>query len=135
MGPRNMRSAFVELLRHEVACGRLDIDDLPLAAEQFVSMCKGFSDLERRFGAEADPERNRERIEGAVEVFEEHVAQRARVVRGALAAELWPGGAHRARRCGRERARLRRFDPGETGREVLYVRDLRLDLQRGGRLP
>lgn len=68
-GPRNMRSAFVELLRHEVACGRLNIEDLPLAAEQFVSMCKGFSDLERRFGAEADPERNRERIEGAVEVF------------------------------------------------------------------
>ncbi|MXO82438.1 TetR family transcriptional regulator [Altererythrobacter aestiaquae] len=68
-GPRNMRAEFVVMLQSEVEAGRLQIDDLPLAAEQFVSMCKGFSDLERRFGAEADPERNRERIEGAVAVF------------------------------------------------------------------
>ena len=68
-GPRNMRARFVALLRSEVEQGRLVIEDLPLAAEQFVSMCKGFSDLERRFGAEADPERNRERIESAVDVF------------------------------------------------------------------
>lgn len=68
-GPRNMRAAFVALLRFEVESGRLQIDDLPLAAEQFVSMCRGFGDLERRFGAEVDPERNRERIEGAVNVF------------------------------------------------------------------
>ena len=32
-------------------------------------MCKGMGDLERRFGAPADPQRNRERIAGAVEVF------------------------------------------------------------------
>ncbi len=74
-GPRNMRAHFVNFLRHEVESDRLQIDDLPLAAEQFVSMCKGFSDLERRFGAEADAERNRERIEGAVDVFMQVYAQ------------------------------------------------------------
>lgn len=68
-GPRNMRSNFVEMLRLEVAAGRLQIEDLALAAEQFVSMCKGFGDLERRFGATNDPERTQERIEGAVDVF------------------------------------------------------------------
>lgn len=68
-GPRRMRAAFVELLRVEVEAGGLAIDDLPLAAEQFVSMCKGFADLERKFGAGNDEERNRERIEGAVGVF------------------------------------------------------------------
>ena len=64
-----MRAAFAEMLRMEVEAGALAIDDLPLAAEQFVSMCKGFADLERHFGAEIDAERNRERIEGAVDVF------------------------------------------------------------------
>ncbi|MFZ1741241.1 MAG: TetR/AcrR family transcriptional regulator [Pontixanthobacter sp.] len=68
-GPRNMRTTFVTLLRVEVESGRMAIDDLPLAAEQFVSMCRGFGDLERRFGAGTDPERDRERIEGAVDVF------------------------------------------------------------------
>ncbi|WP_114521433.1 TetR/AcrR family transcriptional regulator [Altererythrobacter sp. ZODW24] len=68
-GPRNMRAEFAAMLRHEVECGRLNIEDLPLAAEQFVSMCKGFGDLERRFGAGRDDERDRERIEGAVDVF------------------------------------------------------------------
>ncbi|MXO56020.1 TetR family transcriptional regulator [Altererythrobacter gangjinensis] len=68
-GPRRMRMQFCLMLQHEVDQGRLQIDDLPLAAEQFVSMCKGFADLERRFGAANDPERNRERIEGAVNVF------------------------------------------------------------------
>ena len=68
-GPRNMRAEFAAMLGREVECGRLKIDDLPLAAEQFVSMCKGFGDLERRFGAGIDDERNRERIEGSVEVF------------------------------------------------------------------
>ena len=68
-GPRNMRERFVMLLRHEVEQGRLVIDDLPLAAEQFVSMCRGFSDLERRFGVAIDAERNRERIESAVDIF------------------------------------------------------------------
>ena len=40
-----------------------------LAAEQFMAMCKGLGDMERRFGLESDPERNLKRIECAVEVF------------------------------------------------------------------
>jgi TetR/AcrR family transcriptional repressor of mexJK operon len=68
-GPRRLRATFVELLRQEVEQGTLVIDDLSLAAEQFVSMCKGFADLERRFGAGIDAERSRERIESAVDVF------------------------------------------------------------------
>ena len=40
-----------------------------LAAEQFVSLCKGMGDLERRFGAEVTAEFSRKRITGAVEVF------------------------------------------------------------------
>jgi TetR/AcrR family transcriptional regulator, mexJK operon transcriptional repressor len=68
-GPRRMRADFVAMLSAEVDSGNLVIEDLPLAAEQFVSMCKGFADLERRFGAGSDPDRNRERIKGAVEVF------------------------------------------------------------------
>ena len=40
-----------------------------LAAEQFVSMCKGFGDLERRFEARTDPDREEARVQGAVEVF------------------------------------------------------------------
>lgn len=68
-GPRRMRTQFCLMLKNEVEQGRLSIEDLPLAAEQFVSMCKGFADLELRFGVRVDPERNRERIEGAVDVF------------------------------------------------------------------
>ncbi len=68
-GPRRMKSAFAELLDGLVTAGRLQIDDSHLAAEQFVSMCKGMGDLERRFGAEVVPERDQERIAGAVDVF------------------------------------------------------------------
>jgi TetR/AcrR family transcriptional repressor of mexJK operon len=40
-----------------------------LAAEQFVSLCKGMGDLERRFGAIVTPEQRDQRIIGAVELF------------------------------------------------------------------
>ena len=68
-GPHRMRSAFAALLDTMVAGGELDIADTELAVEQFVSMCKGMGDLERRFGQPADPARDRRRIDGAVEVF------------------------------------------------------------------
>lgn len=68
-GPSRMKSAFTLLLKAMVAAGELDITDHELAAEQFVSMCKGMGDLERRFGAPPDPARERQRIAGAVEVF------------------------------------------------------------------
>ncbi|MEZ5681810.1 MAG: TetR/AcrR family transcriptional regulator [Erythrobacter sp.] len=68
-GPYRMRSAFAALLDTMVAGGELDIPDTALAVEQFVSMCKGMGDLERRFGQPVDPLLERKRIEGAVEVF------------------------------------------------------------------
>ena len=68
-GPHRMKKAFAALLQAMHEAGDIEIDDPELAAEQFASMCKGMGDLERRFGAPDDPKRNRERIEGAVEVF------------------------------------------------------------------
>ncbi|MCZ8370715.1 MAG: TetR/AcrR family transcriptional regulator [Porphyrobacter sp.] len=68
-GPWRMKAAFGEWLARASEAGELAIDDSELAAEQFVSMCKGMGDLERRFGANvSDAERDR-RIAGAVEVF------------------------------------------------------------------
>ena len=58
------------------AAGELKIDDCELAAEQFVSMCKGMGDLERRFGAMDNKTRNAQRIAGAVDVFCSHYAAR-----------------------------------------------------------
>ncbi|GMM92205.1 TetR/AcrR family transcriptional regulator [Qipengyuania sp. MTN3-11] len=68
-GPHRMKGAFTAFLTAMNAAGEVRIADPELAAEQFASMCKGMGDLERRFGAPDDPARNRQRIEGAVEVF------------------------------------------------------------------
>ncbi len=68
-GPWRMKEAFSAFLAHGVSAGDLVLDDPRLAAEQFVSMCKGMGDLERRFGAEVPFEEDRKRIAGAVEVF------------------------------------------------------------------
>jgi len=68
-GPRRMKNAFSAFLAHASAKGELEIDDSMLAAEQFVSMCKGMGDLERRFGAQVPPDETAKRLEGAVDVF------------------------------------------------------------------
>lgn len=68
-GPWRMKQAFGAWLARAVEAGELAITDPMLAAEQFVSMCKGMGDLERRFGASVSPEERERRIEGAVEVF------------------------------------------------------------------
>lgn len=68
-GPWRMKHAFAAYLTHEAEAGELVIADPLLAAEQFVSMCKGMGDLERRFGAEVTPEYSRKRINGAVDLF------------------------------------------------------------------
>lgn len=68
-GPHAMMRAFTALLDAMAERGELKLDDHQLAAEQFVAMCKGLGDLERRFGIPPDPERNRKRIDSAVEVF------------------------------------------------------------------
>ena len=68
-GPWRMRQGFAAWLAAATHAGDLVIDDPMLAAEQFVSMCKGMGDLERRFGADVTAEHSRKRIRGAVEVF------------------------------------------------------------------
>lgn len=68
-GPRRMKAQFTALLQQLVTNGELDIEDPALATEQFVAMCKGLGDLERRFGAGVDAARDCDRIAGAVSVF------------------------------------------------------------------
>ena len=68
-GPHRMKAAFTALLQAMADAGELALPDAELAAEQFVSMCKGMGDLERRFGAARDERREAGRIAGAVEVF------------------------------------------------------------------
>ncbi|MBV7265934.1 TetR/AcrR family transcriptional regulator [Erythrobacter ani] len=68
-GPWRMKQAFSAFLAYASANGELNVGDPQLAAEQFVSMCKGMGDLERRFGAEVSPEESDRRIAGAVDVF------------------------------------------------------------------
>jgi TetR/AcrR family transcriptional regulator, mexJK operon transcriptional repressor len=68
-GPRRMKLAFAGWIEAMVDAGELDVPDPMLAAEQFAGMCKGFGDLERRFGAGVDSGRDHDRIAGAVTVF------------------------------------------------------------------
>ncbi|KLI62867.1 TetR/AcrR family transcriptional regulator [Aurantiacibacter marinus] len=68
-GPHRMKAAFTAFILAMVEAGELVVDDPELAAEQFASMCKGMGDLDRRFGKPIDENRNRQRIEQAVEVF------------------------------------------------------------------
>ena len=68
-GPYAMMRDFTALLDAMAERGEIEVDDRRMAAEQFVSMCKGLGDLERRFGIASAPVRDRERIESAVEVF------------------------------------------------------------------
>ena len=68
-GPHRMKAAFTGFIKALHDNGEVDVPDPELAAEQFAAMCKGMGDLDRRFGAPQDPKRDRERVEGAVEVF------------------------------------------------------------------
>ncbi len=68
-GPYRMKAAFAALLESMVGEGELVIPDCALAAEQFVSMCKGMGDLERRYGMEPDVALDQARVAGGVKVF------------------------------------------------------------------
>lgn len=68
-GPWRMKRAFSAFLAHAADQGELCVGDPQLAAEQFVSMCKGMGDLERRFGVEVLGELSDRRIAGAVDTF------------------------------------------------------------------
>ncbi|MBU7581203.1 MAG: TetR/AcrR family transcriptional regulator [Porphyrobacter sp.] len=68
-GPWRMKQGFGAWLARSCEEGELAIPDPLLAAEQFVSLCKGMGDLERRFGAPVSPDERDRRIAGAVDVF------------------------------------------------------------------
>lgn len=68
-GPRPMCIHMAGMIQAAVDAGELDVDDTMLAAEQFVSMVKGFGEMERRFCGRMDPDRDKDRIAGAVDVF------------------------------------------------------------------
>ena len=68
-GPWRMKQAFSAFLAHASSTGELTVTDPMLAAEQFVSMCKGMGDLEHRFGEKPDDADQKRRIVGAVDVF------------------------------------------------------------------
>lgn len=68
-GPRPMCRRMADVIAAAARAGELKVDDPMLAAEQFVSMVKGFGEMERRFCGKVDPARDKERIRGAVEVF------------------------------------------------------------------
>lgn len=68
-GPWRMQRNFAEWLNHATEAGELTVPDPLLAAEQFVSLCKGMGDLERRFGTAVSPEARDRRISGAVDMF------------------------------------------------------------------
>lgn len=68
-GPRNIRTEFSALIRTWENQGVLRVANPDLAAEQFVAMCKGLGELERRFGAAPSKETNAARIHAAVSVF------------------------------------------------------------------
>lgn len=76
-GPWRMKHAFSAFLAQASEKGELAIDDPLLAAEQFAAMLKGMGDVDRRFGVVPDPEVDRKRLEGAVEVFMAAYAPRA----------------------------------------------------------
>ena len=64
--PPKTQAALLEAM-HEA--GEIRINDPEIAAEQFVAMCKGMGDLERRFGMPRDENLDARRIEAAVEAF------------------------------------------------------------------
>ena len=68
-GPRPMCVHMAGMIQAAVDAGELEVEDTMLAAEQFVSMVKGFGEMERRFCGRIDHDRDRDRISGAVEVF------------------------------------------------------------------
>lgn len=68
-GPRRMKATLAAFLAGIAQSGALDLPDPGLAAEQFASMCKGFGDVERRFGAPPSDEATRHRVAAAADMF------------------------------------------------------------------
>lgn len=59
----------VDVLEPHVRTGELEVDDLELAAEQFLGMVTGISSMLASFGVERDPKDEERHIEHAVDLF------------------------------------------------------------------
>lgn len=68
-GPWRMKQNFCNYLAFAVNAGELEIEDIDLAAEQFVSMARGMGDMERRFGVPPSEKDTDRRIDGAINLF------------------------------------------------------------------
>lgn len=68
-GPHRIRDLVAELFVKLDIAGELTIKRPDIAAEQFVSLCKGLGDVERRFGQVIDPAQDIQRIEASVGTF------------------------------------------------------------------
>lgn len=68
-GPRRMKATLAAFLAAMAQTGALIIPNSDLAAEQFAAMCKGFGDVERRFGAPPSEHSKKQRVEAAVDAF------------------------------------------------------------------
>ncbi|WP_287407804.1 TetR/AcrR family transcriptional regulator [Sphingopyxis sp.] len=68
-GPRRMKATMATFLTAISQSGALAIPDPALAAEQFAAMCKGFGDVELRFGAPPSAQSTQRRVEAAVDAF------------------------------------------------------------------
>lgn len=70
-GPGLARQRLVDYLERAVARGQLKIEDIPLAAEQFVELCKADVQMRRLFHPDETftAKRRDEIIRGAVEMF------------------------------------------------------------------
>jgi TetR/AcrR family transcriptional repressor of mexJK operon len=68
-GPRRMKATLAAFLAAMAETGAVVIPNPTLAAEQFAAMCKGFGDVELRFGAPPSENSTQQRVEAAVEAF------------------------------------------------------------------
>lgn len=68
-GPRRGQQALAGLIAHERDRGMLLLDDPMLAAEQFMALCKGMADIERRFTGKVDVAAADRRVVAAVDLF------------------------------------------------------------------
>ena len=68
-GPYRLRKRLAEIFEQMISDDEINANDPSLAAEQFVSMCKGMGDVERRFGQRPEAVEDNMRIQAAVETF------------------------------------------------------------------
>ena len=68
-GPRRMKATMAAFLGAMADTGALAMPNPALAAEQFAAMCKGFGDVELRFGVPPSDRSTAQRVEAAVEAF------------------------------------------------------------------